>query len=204
MTSEATRAALLQIAAETDLNRKALFLAALISESFRARGLEPVVVGGSAIEFYTDGAYMSGDIDFCWAAGKQPTPAMRGEIMASLGSSSDGPRTWKLAGLFVDLLNDAETYAQAGFTMMETPFGSVVLAPVEDLIVERVFVARCWTGPNPRAEDCAKKLLAAALTGKIPVQWPDVARIAALPAYQCSDQVEAMKQEVQAALAAGD
>ncbi len=41
---------------EADLTARSLLLAGLISELFRERGFEPVVVGGSAIEFYTDGA----------------------------------------------------------------------------------------------------------------------------------------------------
>ena len=63
MTTSEITAALGVIRAENDLNSKALLLAGLVSELFRQRGFEPVVVGGSAIEFYTDGAYMSGDTD---------------------------------------------------------------------------------------------------------------------------------------------
>ncbi len=66
MTTAEITAALGIIRAETDLSAKALLLAGLVSELFRERGFEPVVVGGSAIEFYTDGAYMSGDTDICW------------------------------------------------------------------------------------------------------------------------------------------
>lgn len=51
------------IESETDASARALLLAALVSEEFRARDFEPVIVGGSAIEFYTDGAYMSGDVE---------------------------------------------------------------------------------------------------------------------------------------------
>jgi hypothetical protein len=42
-----------------------LLLAGVVSEFFREREFEPVVVGGSAIAFYTDGAYMSGDTNIC-------------------------------------------------------------------------------------------------------------------------------------------
>ena len=59
-------AQLREIEAGQDLARKALQLAMLVATVFRERGYEMVVVGGSAIEFYTDGAYMSGDIDLCF------------------------------------------------------------------------------------------------------------------------------------------
>ncbi len=67
MTADEIAAALKLVREESDLNSKSLLLAGLVSELFRERGFEPVVVGGSAIEFYTDGAYMSGDTDICWA-----------------------------------------------------------------------------------------------------------------------------------------
>lgn len=67
MTADEIAAALKLVREEIDLNSKSLLLAGLVSELFRERGFEPVVVGGSAIEFYTDGAYMSGDTDICWA-----------------------------------------------------------------------------------------------------------------------------------------
>ncbi len=49
---------LADIAAETDPTLKHLKLASLVSAVFRERGIELVVVGGSAIEFYTEGAYV--------------------------------------------------------------------------------------------------------------------------------------------------
>jgi hypothetical protein len=201
MSSEEVQTALRRIESEADPNVKALLLAAVVSEAFRAEGFEPVVVGGSAIEFYTDGAYMSGDVDICWTGLRIPTPADQGRIMASLGAPRGGPRSWKWAGHFFDLLGSAETYAAGEFKLMETPLGNVLLPPVEDLLVERIFAARCWTGPNPSAEDCARKLLATALRGDIPVDWNEVERVAALPAYDCSAAVAAMKREVEASLA---
>lgn len=200
MNQEEIQAALRSVESETDPNVKALLLAAIVSGAFRDAGFEPVVVGGSAIEFYTDGAYMSGDVDICWTGLRIPTPADQGRIMASLGSPRGGPRTWKLAGLFFDLLGPAETYAAGEFKLMQTPMGTVLLPPVEDLIVERIFAARCWTGPNPAAEDCARKLLATALRGGLRVDWQEVARVAALPAYDCAGEVAAMKEELETSL----
>ena len=203
MSSEEVQTALRRIESETDPNVKALLLAAVVSEAFRAEGFEPVVVGGSAIEFYTDGAYMSGDVDICWTGLRIPTPAEQGRIMASLGSPRGGPRSWKLAGHFFDLLGPAEVYAHHDFSRMETPLGQVVLQPVEDLLVERVFAALCWTGPNPDAEACARKLFASALRGEIDVDWSEVERVSALPAYDCAAVVARMKREVEASLAQG-
>jgi len=42
---------------------RAMKLSGLITTLFASHGF-PLVVGGSAVEFYTEGGYMSGDIDF--------------------------------------------------------------------------------------------------------------------------------------------
>ena len=59
------KAAVADIEATSDLLERALKLAGLITALFQRHGFALVVVGGSAVEFYTEGGYMSGDIDFC-------------------------------------------------------------------------------------------------------------------------------------------
>jgi hypothetical protein len=59
------RAALADISTENDPTLKSLKLASLCSTVWRERGVELVVVGGSAIEILTEGAYASGDLDMC-------------------------------------------------------------------------------------------------------------------------------------------
>ena len=65
MDANQIKIALADISADKDLPRKAAKLASLCSALFRENGFELVVVGGSAIELFTDGAYMSGDLDPC-------------------------------------------------------------------------------------------------------------------------------------------
>src|SRR2546422_300445 len=103
MISQKINAALADIRRERDPNLKAQKLASLVCAVFRERGIELVVVGGSAIEFYTDGAYMSGDVDLCVLKPVAPISLrLRQEIMGTLGATG-GPRSWQVAGLFVDL-----------------------------------------------------------------------------------------------------
>jgi len=194
------RAVVSRLESEGDLNSRALLLAALVSEAFRARGFEPVVVGGSAIEFYTDGAYMSGDTDLCWKGPSQPTPRDRADVMAAFPCTPSGTRSWKIAGLFIDLLGEITTYAELNYTALTTPLGRVTLQPVEDLMVERIFAARCWAGPNAENEACARKLVAAALSGHFATDWAEVCRIANLPAYDCGEVVENMVDEIAGAM----
>ena len=53
------------IQATGDLLLRAMKLAGVITALPREQGVSLVVVGGSSVEFYTEGGYMSGDIDFC-------------------------------------------------------------------------------------------------------------------------------------------
>jgi hypothetical protein len=204
VTKEEIQSALQLIEHETDTNVKALLLAALVSEEFRAAGFEPVVVGGSAIEFYTDGAYMSGDTDICWKGVRTPTPAEKAAIITKFPGAKGSIRSWQIGGLFIDLLGEVTTYSRTGYSTLDTPCGQIVLQPAEDLIVERMFSASCWTSPNPADEACARKLLSAALSGDVVVDWSAVERISALPAYQCSAAVVRMKQEVANVLTEAD
>lgn len=198
MIAEQVTHAMQQIESESDLNIKALLMAALVSELFRERGFEPVVVGGSAIEFYTDGAYMSGDTDICWAGGRTPTPDERGEIMSQIpGIRRKGTRSWQVEGLWIDLLGELSSYGQSRPAVMQTAVGDVVILTVEELLAERVFAARRWTGFNAEDDACAKKLLACILRGAVHCDWDEARRIAALPAYRCVEELESMRREVE-------
>src|SRR5437867_10058204 len=97
MTDQEIRAALGDITRETDPTLKHLKLASLVSTVFRERGIELVVVGGSAIEFYTEGAYVSGDLDMCVVSSSTAlTVRLRQEIMAQFGAARSEEHTSEL------------------------------------------------------------------------------------------------------------
>src|SRR5262245_18913405 len=105
MTAQQIQTALADITAETDPTLKHLKLASLVSAVFRERGVELVVVGGSAIEFYTEGAYVSGDLDMCLVSPARLDVRSRQELMGRLAAQG-GPRSWQVAGEFVDVLGE--------------------------------------------------------------------------------------------------
>ncbi len=203
MTTSEITSALAVIRQESDLNAKSLLLAGLVSELFRERGFEPVVVGGSAIEFYTDGAYMSGDTDICWAGWPQPTEEQQQEIMRQIpGIQSHGGKSWGIEGLWVDLLGEIDYRSDKAFSRIDTPHGEVRLIPVEDALAGRVYAARCYcSGYDEKDDNCAKKLMAAVLAGRIPIDWEEARRIAACPKDHCLAEFETVKAEVEAELA---
>jgi hypothetical protein len=198
MGDESFQAGLARVAAETDPVIKHLLLAALCTRVFAARGIDLIVVGGSAIEFYTDGAYTSGDIDLCIAAAKKRlTVRDRQEAMGIL-KATGGPRSWQVVGIYVDVLGDFETCSKSKPRRLETELGEIAIAPPEELIVERILVSK-YPESYPPARECAGKVIAAALRGELEMDWQEVRRMAKLPEFQNeTDVLESINAEAKA------
>jgi hypothetical protein len=192
--SQVIQNGLADITAEQDPTLKSLKLASLCSALWRERGVELVVVGGSAIEFLTDGAYASGDLDLCYTTAAALPIRERQEVMGLLGAKG-GPRNWQVAGMFLDLLGPAESFARTPYRKLEGPYGPVVIMKAEELLVERVLVST-YPGPNAEARDCARKLTAVALGGGIDINWNEVKRVAAMPEYRNVSECAALVREV--------
>ena len=194
MESQEIRNALDDISADKDPALKSLKLASLCSALCRERGIELVVVGGSAIELLTDGAYTSGDLDFCLVTPLSLSARLRQEIMGRLGAQG-GPRSWRVAGMFVDLLGAMESLARTPFRKLMGPWGEVQIAQPEELLVERVLVSD-YPQPDKGARDCAKKLAAVALGGALELDWNELKRLASLPEYRNLAQCRKLVGEV--------
>ncbi len=195
MRREFINAAIAEIRSDPDPARKAQMLASLCTAAFRERGIELVVVGGSAIEFYTEGAYLSGDVDLCVWKPERPIPLrLRQEVMAELGAEG-GPRSWEVAGLFVDLLGVVEKEARTPLRQLQAPFGMVNLIDPEELLVERVLVS-VYPSANAAARACARELAVVALSGALEVDWAEIRRLAESSDYQVFDDVRRLVQEV--------
>lgn len=176
---------------ETDQNRKNLLVAEVVSELFRAVGAEPVVVGGSAVEFYTDGAYISGDVDICFNGPRLPAPRERETVLASAGKPVS-IRSWNIAGVLVDLLGRLETSARGPLQRL----GDIRLIQIEDLIAERILIA---TAPqfDPDRWRVAKVLLAAGCRNLVALDLAELRRVAQSPDYKVGDELERMMKEIE-------
>jgi hypothetical protein len=194
MDAKKIHAALADITAEQDPTLKSAKLASLCSALWAERGVELVVVGGSAIEILTEGAYASGDLDMCHATKASLSVDERKEIMGLLGAKG-GPRNWQVAGMYLDLLGPAESFARTPFRHIEAPYGSFLVMKPEDLLVERVLMSY-YTGENKTALDCAKILTAVALRREIEMNWDEVRRLANLPEYRNLPECEKLVKEV--------
>lgn len=194
MTPEAIQRALADITAESDPTLKHLKLASLISAVFRERGIELVVVGGSAIEFYTEGAYVSGDLDMCLISPTRLDIRTRQELMGLFGAKG-GPRNWQVAGQYVDILGEVETLARTPFNELQGAHGPVRVVSLEELLVERVLIS-VYPQPDESADACARKLMAVAVAGQVEVDWAEVRRLAERPEYRILPVLETMIGEV--------
>ena len=169
---------------------RALKLSGLLTTLFRQQGISLVVVGGSAVEFYTEGGYMSGDIDFCRRSLKPPTPRQIRDTLAPLGGECIG-RNWRVCGLFVDMLGIVEIETSKGFKEVETPYGMVRIIPPELALVERVLYAL-------DSEECvasARQMMASALSDG-DFDWQEAERIAALPDFNVLDELRGLREEM--------
>jgi len=182
------------IEATPSLLERALKLTGLVTRLFREAGWDLVVVGGSAVEFYTEGAYMSGDIDLCRRTAA-PIPLRRAQdLMGQLGATG-GPRSWKVAGLFVDVLGLLENEAVTPCRTITTPCGPITIIPPELAVVERTLPA-FYPKPDREARNVARKMLTACVRGSTPVDWDEIDRLARLPAYNVAKELASLKKEV--------
>ncbi len=173
---------------------RAMMLAALVTRIFSEEGFRLVVVGGAAIEFYTEGAYMSGDIDLCRRTAASIPLRKAQEIMGRIGARG-GPRSWFVGGLYVDLLGLLENEALTPYREINTPLGEVVLIPPELLIVERTLQG-FYPVADADGQSVARKLLAVCLSGVTEVDWSEVERLAKLPSFDIVRELGQLREEV--------
>ena len=190
MTDECIERAIADIEATGDLLERALKLCGLVTTLFQEHGFPLVVVGGSAIEFYTEGGYMSGDVDFCRKSLKAIPLRLMSDIMLRLGGKSLG-RNWQVCGIFVDFLGLLESETVLPNRELDTPYGRVYFLPPELVLVERIIFAESSAECLPSA----RQMMAAALQDER-FDWAEARRLADLPDFKVLPQLEAMRKDL--------
>jgi len=123
---------------------KALHFAALLAAAGEVSPDDLIVVGGSAIEIYTNGQYTSGDIDIVLSPSRTLTP-----ILAEWNFKSQG-RIWYNddLGIVLDFVKPPYTYDESRTQVLVTPHGPVRIAAIEDLLIKRLVSAKWWRRPG--------------------------------------------------------
>lgn len=182
-----------------DLFSQRLRLIGRITSLFAQRGYQLIVVGGSALEFYSQGGYVSGDVDLCRGTGQSPIPAVvEKEVMLAIGAEPTGVRRqWKKGDTYIDLLGEVETAPDPNFRTLTTPEGPIRLMPAEDVLVERAFVAFSrgpGKPPDTSALAAARQMALVAMRLK-DFDWEKAFAIAASPAYDILTEVKKLADE---------
>ena len=178
------------IAATGDLLERALKLSGLVTTLFQEQGFPLVVVGGSAVEFYTEGGYMSGDVDFCRRSLKAIPLRLMTDVMSRLGGKSLG-RNWLVCGIYVDFLGLLESETTLPNRELDTPYGRVYFLPPELALVERIIFSESSAECLPSA----RQMMAAALQDER-FDWAEARRLADLPDFKVLPRLEEMRKDV--------
>lgn len=194
MTDDEIARRLGEIAGEPDPSDRSLKVALLVGEAFKDEGHDMVLVGGSAIEYYTEGRYVSGDIDICSRVA-EIAPSKTVEIMERLGKVVQG-RHFEVAGCFVEILGLIESHARTEFVILANDAGTDVLYidMVEELLAERIY--RAAEEKRPKDIDCARKLLTACVKGSVDVDWGEVRRLLRSALYRSEPVLDSMLSQV--------
>ena len=174
-----------------DLLERAMKLAGLLTTLFAERGFPMVVVGGSAVEFYTEGGYMSGDIDMCRKTLRSVPPRMLQEIAESLGGKGLG-RNWLICGIYVDILGVLESETILPERELMTPYGVVKVLPAELALVERILYAE----QDRECIESARQMMAAAICDRN-FDWAEAERLANLPDFKVLDGMRRFRAEME-------
>lgn len=128
---------LARLANEPDPLRKKLVALGILTRELAPYRIEPVLVGGSAVEFYTAGGYASKDVDLA-----MPSSEHVDAVFAGLGFRKEG-RYWSREDL--DLLFEAPAGSLAGEDAPRKVVNiedlKVVILGIEDLLLDRL---RAW------------------------------------------------------------
>ena len=117
--------ALERLHGEPDPRRRRLVALGLLTRELSAHGIEPILVGGGALEFYTAGGYATKDMDLALP----PAPEVDAAF-AALGVEKEG-RYWYQADL--DLLFEAP--APAGLPGEDAPRTEVEIDGLRVVII---------------------------------------------------------------------
>lgn len=147
MDPQARRDRLEALAEEPDPARRRLVALAIVADRLAEDGIEPILVGGAAMELYTGGGYATGDVDLALPRG----PAVD-RAFADLGFTTQG-RFWVRPEL--DLYFEAPAPAglpgeTAPRTRIEVEGLPVVVIGLEDLLLDRLRAAAHWRSDEDR------------------------------------------------------
>jgi hypothetical protein len=131
----------------TEARQIRAFAALLARESgLGSEGL--TVVGGSALEIYTEGAYVSQDVDLLVENHTRVERVLRQWGFARAGMYWTSPNF----RFSVQIVGRFDSGSRSRNRILSTRYGRIRLAAIEDIVVKRLIEARHWNRPAALAE----------------------------------------------------
>ena len=121
--------------------KERLAIAAAIQTELQTHSNDAVVVGGSAVEFYSAASYMTKDLDFIVKDDFNVKLVMTG-----LGFKNDGDGIWYHddSTVIVEFPKGPLIGDLSKLTHVETPFGTAKIIGIEDIIIDRASAVKYW------------------------------------------------------------
>ena len=133
------RKRLKKAAAEKNRARRGVQIAAVVAETLRQIGEDPVLVGGAAVEFYTEGGYATQDIDMV-AVGGAPLWG----VMQQLGFMQQG-KDFIRNDLKIYIEFPSETLNEGEQSdLLDVGGIPLKIISLEDLVVDRLCAYKFW------------------------------------------------------------
>ena len=128
-----------EAAREKSKAKRGVKIAAVIAEALRTIGENPVLVGGSAVEFYTEGKYTTNDIDMTAIGGEDLW-----EVMQQLGFERLGKDfVRKKLKIYVEFPSETLREGEQS-DLLDVDGISLRIISIEDLIVDRLCSYKFW------------------------------------------------------------
>ena len=121
------------------LIERKLFIVGVITSELKKTGITPIIVGGSAVEFYTSGAYGSLDIDLI--AKKRETV----DLLKKMGFKNID-RHWSLPDheIDIEIVGWHLSGSKEKLTKVNVDKYEVFIIGIEDLIIDRLCACKFW------------------------------------------------------------
>jgi len=165
-----TRGEFVRFVNVSDRLERHLRAAAAITRVLAARQLRPVVVGGSAVEFYTRGAYTTADLDLVLPGLEEAAEALQQLGFSRQGASFLHPDV----PIVVDLPPAPLAGDPGRLSVVEVAGLPVYVIGIEDLVADRLRAAAYWNDDG--SKEWAVQLMAAYWDD---LDWPYFQHLAA-------------------------
>lgn len=122
---------------------KVMLFTAVLTKELDAYGIRPILVGGAALEFYTQGSYMTLDVDLVIRGREQAQ-----KVLSAMGfNRGPGEKSWynEDLELSVEIPDDTLAGSMERLTIVELEDDlTVYVIGIEDLIIDRLNAYKWW------------------------------------------------------------